>query len=125
MGNSQMKSIIRSMLAALLLGAGAVGAQEATERFIPIGKSPGLSGIGTTVGEIREVNTAQRRVTVGNETRSATVVVGEDTRIWLDRSASGQSSLAGGFPDLAVGRRAEVRPAPDGPGAIWIKVRPE
>ncbi len=118
-----MKAIPASLLLAALLAGGSVQAQQATERFIPIGRSPGLSGTGTTIGEIRAVEPGPRRVTVGGEGGSVTVTVSEGTRIWVDRSPSGQPSLAGSFDDLAPGRLAEVHPAPEGPGADWIKVR--
>ena len=113
------------LLLAVALAAGTAQAQRATERFIPIGKSPGLSGIGTTIGEIRAVEPGPRRITVGGEGGSVTVTVTDATRIWVDRSPSGQASLAGSFDDLARGRLAEVHPAPEGPGADWIKVRRE
>ena len=118
-----MRRTSACFLLAALLSAGAAGAQQATERFIPIGKSPGLSGTGTTIGEIRSVEPGPRRVTVGGEGGSVTVTVTEATHIWVDRSPSGQANLAGSFDDLVQGRLAEVHPAPEGPGADWIKVR--
>ena len=113
------------LLLAAALAVGSAQAQQATERFIPIGKSPGLSGTGTTVGRIRQVEPEARRITVRGEDASATVTVTGDTRIWQDRSAQGQSNVPGTFGDLQEGRLAEVRPAPEGPAAAWIKVRPE
>ena len=120
-----MRQISACFLLAALLAAGAAGAQQATERFIPIGKSPGLSGTGTTIGEIRTVEPGRQRVTVAGEGGSVTVTVTDATRIWVDRSPSGRANLAGSFADLVQGRMAEVRPAPEGSGADWIKVRRE
>jgi len=71
------------------------------------------------------VEPGPRRITVGGEDGSVSVTVTDATRIWVDRSPSGQANQTGSFDDLAAGRLAEVHPAPEGPGADWIKVRRE
>lgn len=105
-----------------LLAPGALG-QKATEQFIPIGQSPGLSGKRTYMGRIGTVDADGRAI--GGKTWSATVT--ERTRIWLDRSKLGQRNTAGTTADLKVGAVVEVKYAgaergkSSGP-AEWIKV---
>lgn len=108
---------------ALLLGS--AHAHPATERFIPIGKSPGLSGKLTYLGRIGAVNRSQRAIR--DRTRKWTATVTARTRIWIDRSARGLPTRAGTFADLKHGRLVEVRyegarKRSSGP-AVWIKVR--
>lgn len=107
----------------MLLGAAtfALGNKQ-TERFIPIGQSPGLSGKYTTVGKIEKTDAARRTVAVGGVGESRTVKVTERTRIWLDRSQLKLMALTGGFTDLQIGRRIEVKYEDRNQVAEWIKV---
>ncbi len=84
--------------------------QLSTEQFIPIGQSPGLSGIVTYVGEIAEADPGTRTVTMRRPTdvETITVRVAQSTRIWLDRSSVGRSNLSGSFADLAPGSVVEI-----------------
>lgn len=110
--------------AALLCGAAPLGAQEATERFIPIGQSPGISGTYAYLGEVVAVDAARNTVTVRGPAGDRTIAVTERTRIWLDRSALRQSNLTGAIADLQVGRRVEVKfeDSERREKADWIKV---
>lgn len=112
------------VVAALLWGAAPLGAQEATERFIPIGQSPGISGTAAYLGEVIAVDPARRTVTVRGPSGDRTVAVTARTRIWLDRSAARQPNLTGAFADVAVGRRVEVKyeDAERRERADWIKL---
>jgi hypothetical protein len=112
------------VLAALVWGAAPLGAQEATERFIPIGQSPGVSGLSAYVGEVVAVDAARQTVTVRGPAGERTVAVTGRTRIWLDRSAMRQPNLTGAFADIEVGRRIEVKyeDAERRERADWIKV---
>jgi len=102
-------------------------AQQATERYIPLGRSPGLSPAETRIGEIEAVDPEARRLALAGADGRFAVQVGESTRIWLDRTALGRSNAEGSLADCHPGRTAEVhfaRPG-GGPLAAWIKLRIE
>ena len=97
-------------VAVALLGAiSPAHGQKETERFIPIGQSPGVSQKQTSIGEIAGVDTARRTVTVAEQAGRRTVKITEKTRIWLDRTKLKQANLTGSFADLQKGRRVEVK----------------
>ncbi len=98
--------------------------QKATEQFIPIGQSPGVSLKYTSIGEIADVNAAARTVTIADPAGPQTVRVTDQTRIWLDRTKLKQSNLSGGFTDLQKGRRVEVKYADPARRDVaeWVKV---
>lgn len=83
--------------------------QKETERYIPLGQSPGVSQKYTSIGEIAEVDAARRTVTVAEQAGRRTVRITEKTRIWLDRTKLKQANLSGRFTDLQKGRRVEVK----------------
>ena len=95
--------------AVLALASGSAYAQESTERYIPIGQSPGISNVVSYIGQIESVDAAARTVTFSGPEGSMTVRVADTTRIWVDRSGSRQSNLVGTFRDLKPGTRAEVK----------------
>lgn len=111
------------LLAVGVLAAPQAMGQRAAERYIPIGKSPGLSGKRTYMGRIGTVDAKGR--TIGGKSWSATVT--DRTRIWIDRSKLGRSNTAGTLADLKAGCAVEVkyvgmaRGRSSGP-AEWIKV---
>ena len=94
---------------ALMSAVFQVHAQKETERYIPLGQSPGVSQKQTSIGEIAEVDTARRTVTVAEQAGRRTVKITEKTRIWLDRTKLKQANLTGSFADLQKGRRVEVK----------------
>ena len=110
-----------------LVAAGA-SAQEMTERFIPIGQSPGLSGKHTVIGKIQAVNARDQTVAIVAPAAAWNAKVTDRTKIWLDRSSLRQPNLKGTFADLRPGATVEVKPegrqagASGGP-AEWIKVQ--
>jgi hypothetical protein len=116
---------------ALAIVIGALGnasnaaAQEATEMYVPIGQSPGISGKTSVVGTIQALNTAARTLTVAGPSGPQTFVITDKTRIWLDRSAGKQANRTGSLADLQQGRRVEVKPqsAAAKANADWIKVQ--
>ena len=85
-------------------------AQRSTEQFVPIGQSPGLSGVVTVAGEIAGSDPVARTITLRRDTdpRPVTVAVVRSTRIWLDRSSVGRPSLTGRFADLVPGSVVEI-----------------
>jgi hypothetical protein len=101
--------------------------QKATEMFIPIGQSPGLSGKHTLIARIEAVNPQTRMLTLKSATGMQTVRVTEQTKIWLDRSRLQQPNRTGTFADCSVGSTAEVKfvqnERKDGGVADWVKVQ--
>ena len=83
--------------------------QKETERYIPLGQSPGLSQKYTSIGAIAEIDPRQQTITFTEPAGRRTVKIVEKTRIWLDRSKLKQTNLRGTFADLQKGRRVEVK----------------
>ncbi len=107
-----------------LLGQSFAHGQRETERYIPIGQSPGVSGKATRVGTIEAVDAGARSFSLATDEGRFEIAVPPGARIWLDRSRGRQSAQSGEFGDLKIGRRVEVRfaePARKGP-AGWIKI---
>lgn len=115
-----MRSVL---LCAGLTASAASCAQQATEQFIPLGSSPGLSAKQTRIGQIIGFDAARGLLMLtadvaGNEAR-----VTPQTRIWLDRSRLQLPNVRGAAVDLRPGLRCEVRLQADAGGvAEWIKV---
>ncbi len=115
---------VTGIVVAMLCAISHAHGQKATEQFIPIGQSPGVSQKYTSIGEIADVNAAARTVTIADPAGRRTVRVTDKTRIWLDRTKLKQSNLSGSFADLQQGRRVEVKyedPARRDV-AEWVKV---
>lgn len=90
----------------------------ATERYIPIGGSPGISGE-QVAGPISDRESNQMEVAGRN------LVITDTTKIYLDRSQSGRTSIEGRPEDCSAGQYVEVK-FRDEDGrrvAEWIKVR--
>ena len=109
---------------ALLCAAGPAYGQKATEQYIPIGQSPGLSGIHTYLGAITQLSATNQTITVADSGGPRTVRISSATRIWLDRSKLKQTNVSGGFSDLQTGRRVEVKfvNPQRRDAAEWVKV---
>jgi len=111
------------LAAGLVVLCGAAAAQQSAERYVPIGKSPGVSGSQSVIGEITAVDSAAHTMTVKGDDGEHTFKMTADTRIWLDRSSWRQTSLVGTYYDCSVGRDAEVMYAKDDMTvALWVKV---
>ncbi len=101
----------------LLLIAATALAQQATELYIPIGQSPGLSKEGKTViGYVTAVTNQQ--VTISNR------VVKLDAKTWfyLDRSAVKRTNTYGGATNVVTNAFVEAW-APTNGIANWVKIR--
>ena len=100
-------------------------AQKTTELFIPIGKSPGLSGEYTKMGTIEEVIAQAQTIRMSDASGSDTIQVAEGTSIWLDKSKMKSTNQVGSFSDLVAGRIVEVKFKDNDPegGVEWIKVQ--
>ena len=93
----------------LVLGASEGFAQKTTEIFIPVGKSPGVSGKYSIVGKIETVTASNRNFTIASSSGNHIITVKSDTKIWLDRSKLQERNIAGDFGDLKQGFTVEVK----------------
>jgi hypothetical protein len=134
MNNLRKERIMRSLAAlgcllsvsAVLTGASLAHGQEAAERFIPIGQSPGVSGKASHVGSVQSVNAQVRSMAVDTGAGMVSMQWNERTRIWIDRSRQQKGAIGGSAADVQVGRRVEVKPDKnDRSLAEWIKVEPD
>jgi hypothetical protein len=120
-----MRSLVSVALAAALSGWGSQAlAQRTTERFIPVGQSPGVSGVRSYLGQLVAVDAGRRTVGVRDPKGPGTVKVTARTLIWVDRSAQQLTNEVGSFTDLLTGRRVEIKFVDDETKdtADWIKV---
>ena len=122
-----MKSIKLCLLAGLVLAPALVPSpafgQKATEKFIGVGKSPGVSGKYTVIGEIEQMDAQSRTVTVTSPSGKHTCQLKDKTRIWLDRTKLKLPNLTGTDADLKKGRRVEIKHEDaERKTADWIKV---
>lgn len=131
------KSIIATafmcMTVILLLVAGGLQgahAQKATEIYIPIGHSPGLTGY-TKIGTITSMDMSARMFTMRDSLDQVyTVHCTDSTSIYLDKSKIKERSRVGTMEDMKEGLLTEVKfyLAPDSTYlevAEWVKVRVE
>ncbi len=114
---------IMGVAASLLLAGSAVHAQQATEVYIPIGKSPGVSDGRSIVGPVASVDPADYRMTVSVDGARKAISMTPATRYYLDRTRYGQQNRKATFEDCEVGLRVEAYLDNDG-NAIWVKIEP-
>ena len=118
---------VTAVLACLLIAAAPiVSAQRATEMFVPIGQSAGLSGKHTLLARVQAVNVADRSLTLTQDATTQTVKVGTATPVWIDRSKQQQSNSAGTLADAKPGMMAEVKfvkNSRSGGEAEWVKLQ--
>ncbi len=125
-----MRTTLRSLLTgsgaalALLCASSHAHGQKATEQFIPIGQSPGVSERYSSIGAIADASPASQTITIADPAGPRTVRITEKTRIWLDRTKLKQTNVSGSFADLQKGRRVEVKYVDPGRRdlADWVKV---
>lgn len=100
-------------------------AQKASEQFIPLGQSPGLSGEATLLGTIQAVDPNTGYITIQLDKGGSKIIcVLPKTRLWQDRSPEHESSHKCELQDLKPGQRVEAMPQTGDPGhAEWLKVQ--
>jgi hypothetical protein len=131
----ETRTALPSFIAILLVAAlplvcpAPAAAQQATEIYIPIGQSPGVSGKISVIGTIESYDHAARTLTVrleGEAARTETARLTEQTRIWLDRTELRSSNRLGERTDCEPGRRIEVkfeqREGARTSEAEWVKI---
>jgi len=93
-----------------------------TERYIPIGESPGISNSQSYIGKIETVDTQTHGFTMQVKGRMKNLRITGASKIFLDRSSQGKPNLIGIYSDCKPGRLVEVYR--DAAGEIlWIKVK--
>ena len=124
-----VKRVMTVVAIGVLLSVGTPSAhgQKATEMFIPVGQSPGLSNKISIIGTIETINALAQTVVVAGPSGSWSATVTDRTKIWLDKSKLRLPNQKGTFTDLRKGRLAEVKyETAEGKGkgpADWIKVQ--
>lgn len=104
-----------------LLAAVLAYAHPATERYIPIGESPGISRVKSYIGTIRSVQEDASGFTMLFENSAKPVRVTPMTKIYLDEGP-GKVNLTGTEADCKVGRLVEAYLHDDGT-AYWVKIK--
>ena len=122
-----VKSRLALMVMGLLVCGGTVHGQKATEIYIPIGRSPGLSGAQTIIGTVQAINAQDGFVAIAGPRRTWRIQLTDRTKIWLDRSALRMTNTYGRFADIEQGVMVEIkyegRAREDGGRCEWMKCR--
>lgn len=85
-------------------------AQKATEIYIPIGQSPGLSGQYSKIGTITSVSEISPSFVVTDSLDNThAVIITDTTHIWLDKSKMNQRNTEGSVADIETGKLVEVK----------------
>jgi len=123
-----LKVVMGAIAIGALLSGGAPSAygQKATEIFIPVGQSPGMSNKISIVGTIETIDAGAQTIVVAGPSGSWSTTITDRTKIWLDKSKLRLSNQKGTFTDLRKGLLAEVKYEEAGVSkgpADWIKVQ--
>ena len=99
-------------------------AEKATELYIPVGQSAGLSAKHTAMGRIVSANPSTQTLTMSAGGSNYIVKITGSTKIYLDKSKLNMSNTYGTFADCRKDRMVEVRFEGDRQGrpAEWIKI---
>lgn len=117
-----MRLVSKTIITALgLFVATLAYSHPATERYIPIGESPGISKVKSYIGQIRSVQRTARGFTMSVVDTDRQITVTEMTKIYLD-TGPGKTNLSGTERDCQVGRVVEVYLHEDGT-AYWVKIK--
>ncbi|MGH7382039.1 MAG: hypothetical protein ACREKR_07410 [Candidatus Methylomirabilales bacterium] len=127
----KLKRVMGVVATAVWLWSGMPSAhgQKATEMFIPIGQSPGLSNTISVIGTIETIDPRGHTIAMTGPSGSWSAMITNRTKIWLDKSTLRLTNENGTFADLRKGQLVEVKyEDPEGRGkakaaADWIKVQ--
>jgi hypothetical protein len=102
-------------------------AQKETEIFIPIGKSPGVSGKYSMICKVEMVKVNDSIMTINQESGVMNLKMTEQTKIYLDKSKLKLQNKKGSYADIKPGMTMEVKYVDNKPGnpVDWIKVQIE
>ena len=104
-----------------------IHAQKETEVFIPVGKSPGVSGKFSVIGRVESVNWSDSSVTINQDGGMKNVRITRNTKIYLDRSKLKLTNRKCSMSDCKPGRLVEAKYKDNKPGNSidWLKVQLE
>ena len=108
-------------LCLLLVTAGAALAQQATEIYIPIGESPGVSKSDSIIGSITSVDHQRYQMVISVAGESRTITMTQSTRYYIDKSSDRKQNRYGDFDDCESGQRIEAY-VDDNGEAVWVKI---
>ena len=97
-----------AVLTAVLALALPAAAQMATEQYIPVGQSPGVSGVTAEIGVVTHVDNTAGIMTIDVGGEEHAFVMTRYTDVWLDRSDEGQPNMHVGYAGLEIGDVVEV-----------------
>jgi hypothetical protein len=102
-------------------------AQKETEVFIPLGKSPGVSGKYSIIGRVETVNAADSTITIRQDAGIKTIKITAETEIYLDKSKLKLTNKKCSFADCKPGLMAEAKYINNKPDSLieWLKVQLE
>ena len=100
-------------------------AQKASEIYIPVGQSPGLSGTYTTLGKIDLIDMQNKMISMSDAAGNYGLKITDGTQIWLDQSLLSQKNQMGSIHDIKIGMQAEVKYMDNKKGGDveWIKIQ--
>lgn len=94
----------------LALGMLNAKAQKATEIFIPIGESPGVSGLYSKIGTVSSVSEEAQTFMISDSLQqSHSVIVTDSSSIWLDCTMIKEKNVTGSFSDIKEEVLLEVK----------------
>jgi len=99
-------------------------AQKETEVFIPIGKSPGVSGKYSMICKVEMVKANDSIMTIRQESGVMNLKMTEQTKIYLDKSKLKLQNKKGVLADIKPGITMEVKYVDNKPSnpVDWIKL---
>ena len=99
-------------------------AQKETEVFIPIGKSPGVSGKYSMLCKVETARTTDSILTIKQEAGVMNLKLTEQTKVYLDKSKLKLQNKKGTLADIKPGMTMEVKYVDNKPGnpVDWIKL---
>ena len=99
-------------------------AQKETEVFIPIGKSPGVSGKYSMVCTVQTIQVNDSIMTIKQDSGNMNLKITEQTKVYLDKSKLKLQNKKGTVADIKPGMTMEVKYVDNKPGnpIDWIKV---
>ena len=99
-------------------------AQKETEVFIPIGKSPGVSGKYSMICKVEMVKVKDSIMSITQDSGVMNMKLTEQTKIYLDKSKLKLQNKKGVLADIKPGMTMEVKYVDNKPGnpVDWIKL---
>lgn len=114
---------IASIFIVVIIQGNTANGQQTTERYIPVGQSPGISAARSVIGKITDLDYESYAMNVAAGKHTTTVTMTPETIYYVDRSHMKRTNSIGSFDDCAVGQQVEVNLGPDGK-VDWVKIRP-